>query len=167
MLLRAVVVAIAVVIAGALPKAFGGELQTVKGTGVGRASFEECERDLPRFNKRLQKLGLVISKKTECALVDGETEAYAPAFEASSAAKLLAETAVTIYQPTRAHCERMLGDLLAGVADSDEVVLEAGCAPLTILDAEDPEKVTATFQPTVVLLKNSDDTSVNSDLAWQ
>lgn len=153
-MLRAVVVL--AVLAGGVPLSFGAErsesAHEVKGTGVARATEADCDRDLPRFAKRLKSLGLAVSK-LECEPVDGEPEAFAPAFEATGSSAMLAETAVTIYQPTREHCEQVLRDLLAAVADSDEVVVEAACAPLTILDAEDPEKVTDTFQPTVMLLK--------------
>lgn len=155
-MLRAVVVAI--VVAGSMPNVLGAERSfEIKGTGVSRQDEATCLREISAFEKRLVKHGLILTKKTECETVDGEAEAFAPVFEAQSDRPLLAETAVTIYQSTRESCEKTLKALLAGVADENEIIIDAGCAPLTILDAEDPEMITETFQPTVTLLKSSED----------
>ena len=155
-MLRAVVAAI--VIAGTLPIALGAERSfEVKGVGVARPDEATCLREISSLEKRLVKQGLILTKKTECEPIDGEAEAFAPIFEAQSARPWLTETAITIYQPSRETCEKTLKALLSGVADENEVIIDAGCAPLTILDAEDPELVTDTFQPTVTLLKATQD----------
>jgi hypothetical protein len=123
-----------------------------KGTGIHRDNERECLKSLPSFTKRLAALGVQMSKEPECEEVLGEPEAYAPVFVASSRKPLLAETAAAAPTESRAACNATLSELVAVVADQDEVIVESGCVTLTVADAETGE-TSGQFQPMVFLLK--------------
>lgn len=159
-MLRAVLTMIAV--AGTMPHALGANLHEVKGSGVPRLDEERCIHSLPALGKRLSRLGLALSKPIECLPVEDEPSAFVPTFEATSAQTWLVETAVTSYQLSLELCQTTLKTLMESVVEKDQttgpahedsIIVDAGCAPLAILDTEDQDRVTEAFQPTVTLLK--------------
>ncbi|MBI3556931.1 MAG: hypothetical protein HY074_11760 [Deltaproteobacteria bacterium] len=125
----------------------------VKGTGIYRTE-RECTSQLPAFNRRLAKLGLRLTKATECEEVQGEIEAFAPAFEAESDIPMSAMTAVASIFENEKVCRAQLDALLGVVAEKNEVVVEAACVPVAVAEQEEDEVKIGQFQPMVVLLKN-------------
>lgn len=125
----------------------------VKGTGIYRTE-QECVASVPAFNRRLVKLGLRLTKPTECEEVLGEMEAYAPTFHAESDLPLVAVTAVASIFPNELACEQNLKAMLRVVADDNETVVEASCVPVAVVEQEEDEMRTGQFQPMVFLLKN-------------
>ena len=130
--------------------ALGAEV--VRGTGIHRFSADECLDSLPAFTRKLQSAGLKLTKPVECQEVLGEPEAYEPIFEAESEVKMVAETAVPGYSPTREGCASTLRDMLPVVADPGEIIVESGCVPLTLANPETGE-TERNYQPMVFLLK--------------
>lgn len=125
---------------------------SVKGTGVYR-SERDCLRQLPAFNRKLQAMGLTLTKATECEEVLGQEDAYAPAFEGVADRELAAETAVAGIFESREGCETNLRAMLSVVAGENEAIIESACVPVSIVDQESDELRTGQFQPMVVLLK--------------
>jgi hypothetical protein len=133
--------------------------QTVKGVGVARADESECLRDLPEFKARLEKAGLQVrAGDLECLPVEGEAEAFFPSFHSRTVAeKGVLETAVGTYRLKKSQCLSALRTLADAAVDSNETVVEAGCAPLTISSSEENPEAEAieTYQPTLILFKHT------------
>lgn len=123
-----------------------------RGTGVTRVDEETCNQHLPGFTQRLRDLGLQLAEPAECVPVEGDAEAFAPAFRALASKPMRAETAVTAVVPTESDCKDNLRNLMSSVAESDEVVVEAACTRLTVADAESGE-ATEQYQAMAFLLK--------------
>ncbi|MBI3543240.1 MAG: hypothetical protein HY075_08220 [Deltaproteobacteria bacterium] len=129
------------------------QAHAVKGTGLYRTE-QDCVRALPAFNRRLERLGLRLTKATECEEVQGEFDAYAPSFEVESDTPMVAETALAGLMPDEKSCNESLRALTRVVADKDEKILEASCVPVTVVDQEEDEMRSGQFQPMVILLKS-------------
>lgn len=124
----------------------------VKGTGVYRANFEQCQNDLAQFTQRLVKAGVAEAPNLICKPVDGERDSHAPEFSATSQMPLVAETAMAGHVASQSDCQRVLEGLLSAVADENETIVESGCAKVYVTDTDSGD-AQERFQPMVLLLR--------------
>ncbi|MBI3543968.1 MAG: hypothetical protein HY075_11915 [Deltaproteobacteria bacterium] len=100
----------------------------VAGQGAPRSDYGDCNRDIPVFIKTLASKGLTVVETVTCVPVEGDREAYAPAFRAT-AAEDLAPALVTggrynSYSFCELEAQRMLVDL---AKKGRQTVLESSC----------------------------------------